>query len=102
MASAVVHFSTRISANPSRTGCAPGGIHHREHTNDYLLVDDEATLVWPGQLASLEIHVLKWRFDAAGAQRNPDRLVFDLDPETASRFDSARVPARTGLFIDWS
>ena len=55
-------------------------ISHRDHDNDYPVVDDLATLTWIGQLAGLEIHVPQWRFDADGRQQNPDRLVLDLDP----------------------
>ncbi|RGE18866.1 non-homologous end-joining DNA ligase [Leucobacter sp. wl10] len=55
-------------------------IQHRDHVNTYPLVNDEATLVWLAQLASLEIHVPQWRFDASGRPGRPDRLVFDLDP----------------------
>lgn len=55
-------------------------IRHLDHTNTYPLVNDEATLVWLAQLATLEIHVPQWRFGVGDAQLNPDRLVFDLDP----------------------
>jgi len=57
-----------------------GTIHHRDHDNDYPVVDDLATLTWIAQLAGLEIHVPQWRFDAGGRPANPDRLVLDLDP----------------------
>lgn len=59
---------------------ATGEIEHKSHTNDYPLVNDEATLVWLAQLASLEIHVPQWRFDREGQSKHPDRLVLDLDP----------------------
>jgi bifunctional non-homologous end joining protein LigD len=55
-------------------------IEHVDHSNDYPLVNDRATLVWLAQLAALEIHVPQWRFGPRGARRNPDRLVLDLDP----------------------
>jgi bifunctional non-homologous end joining protein LigD len=55
-------------------------IEHRGGTNEYPVVEDTATLVWLAQLASLEIHVPQWRFDADGTPLNPDRLVLDLDP----------------------
>lgn len=55
-------------------------IEHRDHASVYPLVDDLATLTWLGQVAALEIHVPQWRFGPRGAQRNPDRLVLDLDP----------------------
>ncbi|MFT4167093.1 MAG: ATP-dependent DNA ligase [Microlunatus sp.] len=55
-------------------------IAHRDHDNDYPVVNDLATLTWLGQLAALEIHVPQWRFGKNGEPRNPDRLVLDLDP----------------------
>ncbi|MGO4383045.1 ATP-dependent DNA ligase [Specibacter sp. RAF43] len=53
---------------------------HKDHSNDYPLVNDLATLTWLGQTATLEIHVPQWRFDGRGRPQNPDRLVLDLDP----------------------
>ncbi|ROQ38252.1 ATP-dependent DNA ligase LigD ligase module /ATP-dependent DNA ligase LigD phosphoesterase module /ATP-dependent DNA ligase LigD polymerase module [Frondihabitans sp. PhB188] len=55
-------------------------IEHKGHDNVYPMVNDLATLTWLGQQAALEIHVPQWRFGPRGAQRNPDRLVLDLDP----------------------
>jgi bifunctional non-homologous end joining protein LigD len=55
-------------------------MHHRDHDNDYPLVNDLATLTWLAQISALELHVPQWRFDAAGSPANPDRLVLDLDP----------------------
>lgn len=55
-------------------------IEHKEHTNQYPLVNDEATLIWLGQIATLEIHVPQWQFGRTGQRCNPDRLVLDLDP----------------------
>ena len=55
-------------------------IEHKNHDNDYPLVNDLATLTWLGQIAALEIHVPQWRFARTGEPRNPDRLVLDLDP----------------------
>lgn len=57
-----------------------GEIQHKEHVNTYPLVNDEATLLWLAQLASIEIHVPQWRYDAGGEPGRPDRLVLDLDP----------------------
>ena len=54
-------------------------IAHKDHDNDYPVVNDLATLTWLAQLAALEIHVPQWRFGPDGPQ-NPDRLVLDLDP----------------------
>ncbi|MDO8145380.1 ATP-dependent DNA ligase [Isoptericola sp. 178] len=55
-------------------------IRHRHSVNDYVLVDDLATLTWLGQTATLEIHVPQWRFGRTGDPLPPDRLVLDLDP----------------------
>lgn len=55
-------------------------IEHSDHTNDYPLINDLATLTWFAQLAALEIHVPQWRFGRGGKQLNPDRFVLDLDP----------------------
>ena len=55
-------------------------IEHSDHRNDYPLVNDLATLTWLGQIAALEIHVPQWRFGRTGTRKNPDRIVFDLDP----------------------
>jgi len=46
----------------------------------YPVVDGAAALTYLVNLASLELHVPQWRFDADGQPRNPDRLVIDLDP----------------------
>jgi bifunctional non-homologous end joining protein LigD len=55
-------------------------IAHKDHDNDYPVVNDLATLAWLAQLAALEIHVPQWRFGPDGKPQNPDRLVLDLDP----------------------
>src|SRR6195952_4006935 len=55
-------------------------IVHKDHSNDYPLVNDLATLTWLAQIAALEIHVPQWQFGRTGTPHNPDRLVFDLDP----------------------
>ena len=55
-------------------------LHHKSHVNDYPLVNDRATLAWLAQIGSLEVHVPQWQFGRTGVQKNPDRLVLDLDP----------------------
>ncbi|GAA1435675.1 ATP-dependent DNA ligase [Microlunatus lacustris] len=67
-------------------------IQHRDHDNDYPVVDDLATLTWLAQLAALEIHVPQWRFAEDGTAQNPDRLVLDLDPgEGVTLADCAEI-----------
>jgi bifunctional non-homologous end joining protein LigD len=67
-------------------------IEHRDHSTEYPLVDDLATLTWLAQTATLELHVPQWRFGRNGARRNPDRLVLDLDPgEGAGLHECAEV-----------
>jgi bifunctional non-homologous end joining protein LigD len=51
----------------------------------YLVVDDLPALIWVANLAGLELHAPMWRAGAGGAvpdgpEREPDLLVFDLDP----------------------
>lgn len=55
---------------------------HKDHTNTYPMVNDEATLTWLAQMAALELHVPQWKFseDDDGGRGKPDRLVLDLDP----------------------
>ncbi|MFS0794192.1 ATP-dependent DNA ligase [Microbacterium sp. 1P10AE] len=55
-------------------------IDHSSGAKDYPLVEDVPTLVYLAQVASLELHVPQWRFDADGTRLDPDRLVLDLDP----------------------
>jgi bifunctional non-homologous end joining protein LigD len=43
----------------------------------YLIVDDLPTLIWAANLAGLELHTPMWRMPHV---REPDLLVFDLDP----------------------
>jgi bifunctional non-homologous end joining protein LigD len=53
------------------------------------LVNDLETLMWVGNLASLELHVPLAR---AGSPGTPDAMVFDLDPgDRADSLDCARV-----------
>lgn len=54
-----------------------------------VVIEDLATLVWAANLAALELHTHQWRVDA---QRQADRIVFDLDPgEGATIMDCRRV-----------
>jgi bifunctional non-homologous end joining protein LigD len=55
-------------------------IQHKTSSNDYVLVNDLATLTWLGQTATLELHTPQWQFGRTGAHLDPDRLVLDLDP----------------------
>jgi bifunctional non-homologous end joining protein LigD len=59
----------------------------RGETVTYLVVDQLPALIWVANLAGLELHVPMWRLpgDASGSvpdgpEREPDLLVFDLDP----------------------
>ncbi len=55
-------------------------IQHSTRNTEYPLVNDLATLIWLAQVAALELHVPQWQFGPSGTQRNPDRIVLDLDP----------------------
>jgi bifunctional non-homologous end joining protein LigD len=55
----------------------------------YLVVDDLPALIWAANLAGLELHVPMWRMPHV---REPDLLVFDLDPGApANIVDCCRV-----------
>src|SRR5208282_2473793 len=55
----------------------------------YLVIDDLPALIWAANLAGLELHVPMWRMPDV---RQPDLLVFDLDPgEPANIADCCRV-----------
>lgn len=68
-------------------------VHHEAVPIRYCLVNDLETLIWAGNLASLEIHVPLAR---AVTPQTPDSLVFDLDPG-----DQAGIPeaARVALML---
>jgi bifunctional non-homologous end joining protein LigD len=53
------------------------GSRARGPTVTYLVVDDLPGLIWAANLAGLELHVPQWRMPHV---REPDLLVFDLDP----------------------
>lgn len=72
------------------TGSRAG--HSAEGVLRFPIVDSLATLTWLANLAALELHVHQWTVDAAGALRNPNRLVIDLDPgEPAGLGECAQV-----------
>ena len=69
---------------------------------EYVVIDDLPSLIWAANLAALELHVPMWRFPAAASSgdgqpapehgRQPDLLVFDLDPGApATVVDCCRV-----------
>lgn len=60
--------------------------------NEYPVIADLPTLVWAANLAALELHIPQWTVGPRGARRNPDLLVFDLDPGApADIVDCCRV-----------
>ncbi|GGM78879.1 ATP-dependent DNA ligase [Longimycelium tulufanense] len=62
---------------------------------DFALVNDVPTLVWVANLASLELHVPQWTVGPRGGVRDPDLLVFDLDPGApATVVECCRVAER--------
>ncbi|MCU1558313.1 MAG: ATP-dependent ligase, partial [Microbacteriaceae bacterium] len=69
-------------------------IEHKDHRNDYPLVNDRATLIWLAQIAAIEIHVPQWQFGRTGTPRNPDRLVLDLDPGEGAGLAECAAVAR--------
>jgi len=66
-----------------------GSSRARGTTVTYLVVDDLPSLIWAANLAGLELHVPMWRMPHV---RQPDLLVFDLDPGApANIVDCCRV-----------
>ena len=55
-------------------------IEERKKTAYYLVADDEAGLVALAQMSILEIHTWNCHYETL---EQPDRVVFDLDPERA-------------------
>lgn len=63
-------------------------INHSTGTKHYPLIQDQATLMYLAQMASLELHIPQWRVLPGSSDpgtitsetRYPDRMVFDLDP----------------------
>lgn len=64
-------------------------IRHEDKTVNYLLVQDEASLVYLANLGCIEIHPFNSK---AGRIEYPDYMVIDLDPE-AVQFDKVRETA---------
>ena len=58
---------------------SPGSTKNRDTIN-YPVACDLPTLVWAANLAALELHVPMWGVDGRDRPRNPDMMVFDLDP----------------------
>ena len=46
-------------------------IEHSDHSNDYPLLNDRATLTWLGQISAIELHVPQWRFGRTGVDSQP-------------------------------
>ena len=80
-----------------RTGCGGVTIAHRDHDNDYPVVDDLATLTWLAQLAGAgdprPAVALRRR---RATPQNPDRLVLDLDPGEGVTLAECAEVARLG------
>lgn len=75
-----------------RTACLPTPGGSREAVN-FVVIDDLPALVWCANLAALELHVPQWRVGPRGGEREPDLLVFDLDPGAPASVEEAREVA---------
>ena len=58
---------------------SPGSTKNRS-TIKYAVVGELPALVWAANLATLEMHVPMWRVQKNGKPKNPDVMVYDLDP----------------------
>jgi bifunctional non-homologous end joining protein LigD len=66
-------------------------IQEKSATREYMYVEDVRGLVAAAQMGVLELHVWGARADRI---EQPDRMVFDLDPDEALAFDEVRAAAR--------
>jgi bifunctional non-homologous end joining protein LigD len=67
---------------------------------DYPLLEDAAGLAWVANLAALELHVPQWTVGPRGGRRDPDLMVFDLDPgEGTTIVQCARVAERIASLL---
>ncbi len=82
-------FEKRCPAHrPSWVKTAEIPQNHKEPIT-FCVVNDLESLIWVGNLASLELHIPLAR---AGSPQTPDSMVFDLDPgDGADVLDCARV-----------
>ncbi|MFD5826875.1 non-homologous end-joining DNA ligase [Lentzea sp. NPDC060358] len=79
---------------------SPGSTKGNETVN-HVVVDELATLVWLANLAALELHVPQWTVGPRGGKRDPDLLVFDLDPGApASLVQCCRVAELVRTVLD--
>lgn len=79
---------------------SPGSSKGNETVN-YVMVDELATVVWLANLAALELHVPQWTVGPRGGKRDPDLLVFDLDPGApASLVECCRVAELVRTVLD--
>jgi bifunctional non-homologous end joining protein LigD len=83
-----------LPAERTLEGTPPSGVHPEGHRQagkptDYILADDEPTIVWLANLAAIELHVPLSR---AESMQRPTAVVFDLDPGApASIVECCRV-----------
>lgn len=66
-------------------------IEEKSGPDDYLYIEDERGLVAAVQMGVLELHVWQCHADAV---EEPDRLVFDLDPDAGLDFVHVREAAK--------
>lgn len=70
----------------------PGG---RSEFAWFPIIETVEGLAWAANLAALELHVPQWRVGPRGGRREPDLVVFDLDPgDGATVVDCCRVAER--------
>jgi bifunctional non-homologous end joining protein LigD len=66
-------------------------VHRSGGTTDrQVMIQDLPSLVWAANLAALELHTPQWRVEA---ERQADRLVFDLDPGQGATILDCRTVA---------
>jgi bifunctional non-homologous end joining protein LigD len=66
-------------------------IKEKSGSDDYLYIEDESGLVAAAQMGVLELHIWGSRVDRV---EQPDRMVFDLDPDEGLAFSKVKDAAR--------
>lgn len=63
-------------------------IEHSSEPIRYMICDEQATLIWTSNLASLELHPMQVRTRHI---EKPDQFIFDLDPSPEFGFDDIKA-----------
>lgn len=81
------NFYTKTRPDWSPPWIGKQKIQHSEESIDYVVIKEEAGLVWLANLAALEIHPMQMTTDEMS---KPDHFIFDLDPPENGDFNNVK------------